>query len=232
MSNITESSIIAIIPARAGSKGIPGKNKKEFLGKPLVLHTIDYALTALNPNHIYLSTDDFEIMDMGKKKRIEIIERPNDLAQDNSTTESAVEHVLKTCTQSPELILILQPTSPLRPENSLKELIDHFYINQFDSLLTISPTHRFFWQIDKIHGKPLYDIHNRPRRQDMEKENIRFVENGSVYAFTYEHFKSTRNRLGGKIGYYIFPEEYSIELDTVSDWTYLETIGNGLKNQL
>ena len=66
----------------------------------------------------------------------------------------------------------------------------------------------------------------------MKKENIRYVENGSVYAFTHEHFKSTGNRLGGKIGYYIFQEEFSIELDTISDWTYLETIGKGLKNQI
>ena len=232
MINYINNSIIAIIPARGGSKGIPGKNKKDFLGKPLVSHSIDYAMSGLKKESIYLSTDDDDIKEIGLNKGIKIVDRPSNLASDEATTESAIDHVLDNCVILPEIIILLQPTSPLRPENSFNKLIEYFVSAQFDSLLTISPTHRFFWQIKGINATPLYDFNNRPRRQDMKEEDIKYIENGSVYAFTFNHFKKTGNRLGGKIGYYIFPEEYSIELDSISDWTYLESIGKSIKDQL
>ena len=69
---------------------------------------------------------------------------------------------------------------------------------------------------------------NRPRRQDMTASDIRYVENGSVYIFTKRHFESTGNRLGGKIGYTIFPEEFSPEIDISSDFVLLEEIAKNL----
>ena len=65
---------------------------------------------------------------------------------------------------------------------------------------------------------------NRPRRQDLERKNIRFVENGSLYIFTYDHFTSMKNRLGGKIGYIEFDEKYSHEIDTELDFKFLEAL--------
>ena len=223
-------SIICIIPARGGSKGIIGKNKKLFFGKPLVDYSIEYALSSLTPDCIFLSTDDKDIMSIGEKKGIKIIDRPEKLAGDDASTESAVNHVLQTNSINADLILILQPTSPLRPKNSLDKLIIYFFKYKFDSLLTISPTHRFFWKINGKIANPLYDIENRPRRQDMNEKNIRFVENGSVYAFTYNHFIKSGNRLGGKIGYFIFPEEFSYELDSITDWEFLESIAKQKEN--
>ena len=70
----------------------------------------------------------------------------------------------------------------------------------------------------------MYDYENRPRRQDIKKENMTFVENGSVYIFTYKHFIKTKNRLGGKIGYIIFPEKYSLEIDSETDFKIIEKL--------
>ena len=69
-----------------------------------------------------------------------------------------------------------------------------------------------------------YDYLNRPRRQDLKRLDMRFMENGSLYIFTRKHFEKTGNRLGGKIGYVEWPEEYSIEIDTVTDIKILEEI--------
>ena len=97
-----------------------------------------------------------------------------------------------------------------------------FFIN--NSLLSISSTHRFFWELNDEIAKPNYDFLNRPRRQDINKEKIKYIENGSVYMFSYDHFFKNNNRLGGKIGYYIFPEECAIEIDSMNEWITLEHI--------
>jgi len=217
--------IIVIIPARGGSKGLPRKNIRSFNNIPLVVHSINYAKECNLVDTIYVSTDDDEIASISSEYGATIIERPQELSGDSATTESAIDHVLSTLEAKPEIIILLQPTSPFRPKNSLKIALDKFIQNNFDSLLSISPTHHFFWSIDEndnINAK--YDYLNRPRRQDLKKENIRFVENGSLYIFTYNHFKSMKNRLGGKIGYIEFDEKYSHEIDTALDFKFLEAL--------
>lgn len=216
--------ITTIIPARGGSKGVPGKNIKDFCGKPLIVHSIEYAIDSKLPDTIYVSTDDERIAEVSKNAGAEIIERPAEIAGDTATTESAIEHALSVMDIQPDIIVLLQATSPLRPKYSLDKALQHFIDGGFDSLLSISPTHRFFWRIEDDIAKPKYDYSNRPRRQDMKPEDIRYVENGSLYILTREHFEKTENRLGGKIGYFIFPEKYSMEIDTNQDFILLETI--------
>ena len=217
--------IIAIIPVRGGSKGLPRKNVLHFNSVPLVVHSIDFAKECSLVNTVYVSTNDDEIASISSNSGAAIIQRPLELSGDSATTESAIEHVLSTLTVKPDIIILLQATSPFRPKNSLKVALDKFIQNDFDSLLSISPTHRFFWSVDEndnINAK--YDYLNRPRRQDLERKNIRFVENGSLYIFTYDHFTSMKNRLGGKIGYIEFNEKYSHEIDTELDFNFLEAM--------
>jgi len=213
--------IIAIIPARGGSKGLPRKNMLPFNGKPLIVHSINYANACSLVNTVYVSTDDDEIASISSHSGASIIQRPLELSGDSATTESAIEHVLSTLKIKPDIIILLQATSPFRPKNSLKVALDKFIQNDFDSLLSISPTHRFFWSVDEndnVNAK--YDYLNRPRRQDLNKIDISFVENGSLYIFKYEHFLSVKNRLGGKIGYIEFDEKYSHEIDTELDFKF------------
>ena len=219
---------ITIIPARGGSKGVPGKNIKDFGGKPLIVHSIEYANASKLNNKVYVSTDDDEIAQISQDAGASIIHRPPEIADDTASTESAIEHALSVMDTQPEIIVLLQATSPLRPEKSLDRALKHFIDGEFDSLLSISPTHRFFWEIEEDIAKPKYDYLNRPRRQDMKIENIQYVENGSLYIFTREHFEKTGNRLGGKIGYTIFSEEYCLEIDTPQDFITLETIDKSL----
>ena len=217
--------IIAIIPARGGSKGLPHKNLLSFNGEPLVVHSINYAKECSLVNNIYVSTDDDEIASVSSNSGASIIQRPSELSGDTATTESAIEHVLSTLEVKPDIIILLQATSPFRPKKSLKVALDKFIKNSFDSLLSISPTHKFFWSIDKNNNiNPKYNYLNRPRRQDLKKDEMSFIENGSLYIFTYEHFISLKNRLGGKIGYIEFNEKYSHEIDTELDFNFLEAM--------
>ena len=170
--------ITAFIPARGGSKGLPGKNIKMFADRPLIVHSIDYALNSNYIDEVIVSTDDADIADIASKAGANIINRPANIASDTSTTESAIEHYLNN-TKQPNIIVLLQPTSPLRPKGSLDKAIEHFKDNQFDSLLSITPTHRFFWRIKD--GKTVsaeYNYLERPMRQNIKADDVRYLENG------------------------------------------------------
>jgi len=223
--------IYAIIPARGGSKGIPRKNIQPFLSKPLLTHSIDYALQAAEIDGIFVSTDDSEILQVSEQAGAEVIHRPIELSGDKATTESAVDHALTTWASThelPDIIVLLQATSPYRPSGSLAIALEKFDTGQYDSLLSISPTHRFFWRVQGDEVRAEYDYLNRPRRQDMKPEDIRYVENGSLYIFTRAHFEASGNRLGGRIGDIVFDEEYSLEIDSWTDLKLLEEIATML----
>ncbi|MCF7808986.1 MAG: acylneuraminate cytidylyltransferase family protein [Candidatus Marinimicrobia bacterium] len=219
--------IYCIIPARGGSKGVPRKNVLPFLGQPLITHSIQYAKSSDLVTRVFVSTDDEEISTISTDAGADIITRPAEISGDTATTEAAIEHALSWWQEHelrPDIIVLLQATSPVRPNGSLDEALKKFQAQGNDSMLSLSPTHRFFWTLNGNRASAGYDYLNRPRRQDMVNSDIRYVENGSVYIFTRDHFQSTGNRLGGDIGYIVFPEEYGIEIDTEADFTLLETI--------
>lgn len=222
--------IIVLIPARGGSKGIPKKNIKKFMGSPLIVHTINYAFSCHEISDVYVTTDNLEISEISKNAGAKIIDRPSNISTDTATTESAIEHALSQINIKPDIIVLLQPTSPLRPEGSLEKGIKKFINEGYDSLLSISPTHKFFWRVSETKTTPKYDYLNRPRRQDLNQNQISYIENGSLYIFSYNHFQKVKNRLGGKIGHIIFPEEYSMEIDTELDFEILQKNAELLKN--
>ncbi|MGM0444387.1 MAG: cytidylyltransferase domain-containing protein [Fibrobacterota bacterium] len=213
----------ALIPARGGSKGVPGKNIRPFLGEPLIVHSIRQAAEAVDD--VWVSTDDEKIARISRGAGAKIISRPRDISTDTATTESAVAHALDEIArlkQPVDRVVLLQATSPLRPKGAVSNALARFEQTRCDSLLSISPTHRFFWRIDGDRAVAEYDFLNRPRRQDMTADDIRYVENGSLYIFTRQSFAAHSNRLGGEIGYVIFDEVYSMEIDTETDFALLE----------
>ena len=224
--------ITIFIPARGGSKGIPNKNIKKFAGKPLIVHSIEYALESRLVSEVMVSTDDSKISEIAIESGATVIKRPPEISTDTSTTESAIKHYINSNKQKPDIIVLLQATSPLRPKGSLDNALNHFQKRGYDSLLSICPTHRFFWRVkgDNTTAYAEYDYLNRPRRQDLSRENVRFVENGSIYIFSREHFEKTGNRLGGKIGYVEWPEEYRIEIDSPLDFKFAEQIFNDINS--
>jgi len=212
-------STIAIVPARAGSKGIKGKNIVPFLGAPLIGHTLVQAQASEKLDHVFVSTDGEEIAQVSREYGVDIIRRPEELAGDQATTESALLHALEEIRQnevSVETVVLLQCTSPLRRAHDIDEAISLVKEEEFDSALSCCENHNFLWQGAVDDGvEPInYDPQNRARRQDFA---MQYQENGSIYVMDVEILDQDECRLGGKIGVHKMPELLSFEIDEPKD---------------
>lgn len=208
--------VVAVIPARGGSKGICKKNIKILKRKPLIEWTIEQALDSRYIDGIYVSTDDEEISKISKNKGVNVIDRPGKISGDTATTESALIHASEYLNNNYDIMILLQCTSPLRSSKQIDEALEKMISEKSDSLLSGYINDRFLWR----GGKSInYDYTNRPRRQDKEWE---FVENGSIYIFKKEILLKYKNRLGGKISQYEMPKWMSFEIDDQFDFDLIE----------
>lgn len=219
---------VVIIPARGGSKGIPRKNIRPLGGKPLIVWSIEQGLAASVADLVIVSTDDPEISEISAKAGAEVIQRPAALSGDEASSESAIAHVFQTLAEqgrSPDNAIFLQCTSPIRVSDAIDEAFAEFVSRKADSLLSVSPSHKFLWKRDRQgFGEPQnYDPHHRPRRQDMEDT---YQENGSLYIFSRGCFERFGNRLGGRIALYVMGEESSYEIDSETDFLIVEMLMN------
>ncbi len=213
------SSVIAVIPARGGSKGVPRKNLREVAGTPLLVHSIGHALAAPGIERVIVSTEDDEIGRVARGARAEVVWRPAELAGDHASSESALEHVLDALTEAgesePEAIVFLQATSPIRPAGAVQAALDVFAESQADSLFSTSPLHGFVWQLTATGPQPIdYDPRRRPRRQDIPEQ---VVENGSIYIFRPWVLRRLGCRLGGTIVTYPMDFLAALQVDTPAD---------------
>jgi len=218
-------SIICIIPARRGSKAIPGKNIIDVSGKPLIAWTIEQAINIEMIDDVYVSTNDKEIADISKQYGAKIIWRPENISDDTASSEQAIIHALDTLKaqngSDPELVVFLQATSPLRKKDDIKNAIQQIINEQADSLISGSRfTDFLFWEKKhEIWESVNFDYKNRGIRQE---RNPQFVENGSIYLFKTEIIRKYNNRIGGKLSLYEMEFRQTWEIDILEDIELIE----------
>lgn len=225
--------IACIIPARGGSKGIPGKNIKNFAGKPLIQWSIEHALNSeLINKGVYVSSDSDDILNASEKAGAKAIKRPDALATDSASSEVALIHAAQTimAQESIDLLVFLQCTSPIRKPQDIDNAIRTLLEEDADSLMSVLEIHDYFmWKKSDDHEEGAqainYDYKNRKRRQDIP---ARYLENGSIYVFKPQILTENNNRLGGKIAMYPMAKFSSLQIDDADEFTLCEAVLRGL----
>lgn len=219
---------VAIIPARGGSKGIPKKNLLMIGGKPLVAWSIEHALNSSKIDSVWVTSDCDEVLSVAKKFGANVILRPKIISGDKSTSEEAWIHAVNEIQKQTEidLIVCMQPTSPIRGRNDLNEAVKMFKSGKFDSILSVTKVEDHFeWRLTSDGAESVnYDYRDRKRRQDIDQK---YLENGSFYIVSPSQLLKDNNRLGGKIGLYQQDKFKMFQIDNIEDVMLCEIILKG-----
>ena len=213
------SKILIIIPARAGSKRIKGKNTRSFNGFPLIEHSIRYAQSYIGGD-IIISTDDKQIGSIAEKYSVTIVWRDESLAQDQTPTTDVVKDVIERVEKSYDFVVLLQPTNPLRPKKMFKEAIKLLQEKKNDSLITVSLCEHKLGKIKQSAFKP-YNYEFGQRSQDLEPL---YYENGLLYLCSYELAKNGKLISENPTAMIIEHPFASVDIDTELDWKWAELI--------
>lgn len=215
------SNVYVIIPARGGSRGVPGKNLHAVGGRPLVAWSIDAGRLIAPLERVIVSTDSPEIAAVAERYGASALERPPELAHDTAPTEPAMTHALDARGAPDEdIVVLLQPTSPLRRASTVRAVVDAVRSGEADSAVTVRRAHDFRWGLaDDGAGVRQYD--RRLRRQDMQPM---FAETGSVYASSIAAFRRSGDRLSGRTRLIEVDTWERLDADTGADLEVLDCL--------
>jgi len=214
--------ILGIIPARGGSKGLLRKNVAILCGRPLIAWTIEKALKSKHLDKVIISTESEDIIKISRKYGAEVIKRPKELARDSTPTIDVVFHILdimKRANYNPNIIVLLQLTSPLRTTEDIDIAIELFLNRKCKSLVSVCEIeHSPYWnfRIEKGYLKSIFgEEYLKKRRQNLPKA---YVPNGSIYISTPEILYNYKSFYSDETIPYIMPIERSIDIDNEIDF--------------
>lgn len=226
--NLSDKKIVALVLAREGSKGIPGKNLVPFCGKPLLWWTLEQLHQCPEINSVWVSSDWKELQDKAIGCDCHIIERPSEISGDSATGESAFVHALPVIakyTGRPDIVLSPNVTSPLRRPTDFSNAIRLFEAGGYDSMFSGVPARDLcLWSrtAQGLHSDS-YDMAD-PNRRRQDTFGLRWIENGSFYLFKPEVLDLGGVRFGSKIGIYEMEPWQIPEIDEPSDLTLCESL--------
>ncbi|MDY7394207.1 acylneuraminate cytidylyltransferase family protein [Aureibaculum sp. 2210JD6-5] len=225
--------ILGLIPARGGSKGVPKKNIKLLGGKPLLQYTTEVALKSKLLSKVVLSSDDDEIIEIGKKLGLEVpYRRPELLADDNSPTLPVIQHMLQFLkdkyNEEFDTVCLLQVTTPFRTVEFLDNAIQKFIKSDVDSLISVQKVpHEYnpHWVFVRNHIGNLEiatgDKEIIARRQELPEA---FHRDGSIYITKTETLLKKKSLYGDSVAHIESPKESYVNIDTIDDWKKAEII--------
>ena len=222
--------MIAIIPARGGSKGLPGKNIRPLCGKPLIAHTIDCARQAKTIDRVIVSTDDPEIAEVARQSGAEVpFLRPAHLASDTAQAVDAYIYTIDRLAQESGTdirdFVVLLPTCPLRSPDDIDGAVGLFRERQADSVVSYTPeAHPVRWHRFLGEDGSFEDIFP-PTLANRQEERRSYYPNGAVYVFRSEIIR--RRKYYTERSYaYVMPRDRSVDIDSIDDFAYAEFLMN------
>lgn len=217
--------VLALVPARGGSKGIPDKNIRPLAGRTLLEYAARAASESAVVDRVVLSTDSERVAEEGRRAGLEVpFIRPTELAQDDTPMLPVIDHAVEFLAQhgwDAEIVVLLQPTSPLRTPSHIRAAVQELRESKADSVVTVVELPRhvspdYVMRIDDGRLVPFLDEGARiTRRQDARPA---FVRDGTVYAFWTRTLRETRSIYGHNCRPLVVPARESITIDTQDDW--------------
>ena len=209
-----------LIPARGGSKRIPNKNMIDIAGKPLISYVLDQC--KLITDDVYVSSDDSEILDFCVKSGVNTIVRPEELSTDFSRSEEAIEHFIKEVEDDFDIIVVVQPTSPLLLAKYIEEGLG--MIDNYDTVMSVVKDTPFYWDED---GNPInFKLGDKWRGRTQDR-TIWYKESGAFYITKVKNFMSDHILQNGKVGFVTMNKSESIDIDTYEDLELVDKIIRG-----
>lgn len=212
--------VLVVIPARGGSKGLPGKNLLTVGGLPLIVRAVRSARECARVDAVVVSTDDRAIAESARSAGADIVDRPAELAGDTATSESALLHALDAVgagrvDTDPDVVVLLQATSPFIDPVDLDAAIERVLTGDWDVVFSARRTHVFLWRegLDGAAGVN-HDSSVRLRRQDSEPQ---FQETGAFYVMRTAGLREHGHRFFGRVGIQVVPDRAAIEIDSEAD---------------
>lgn len=232
MEDIKKLNIIAVIPARGGSVGVPLKNIRELCGKPLIYYVIIAALASKYLRRVIVSTDHEEITRFSRECGAEVpFRRPADISED-VPTEFVIQHAVKFIEKEEgkkiDIVVTLQATTPLLNNKDIDATIEKVVKENLDSVITVKEVEEYPWWMVKMNDKGLIEpffgqdlLDEITVRQTLEKL---YIPNGGVYATKRDVVMKENRTIGKKCGAIVMPLERSVDIDTELDFKIIETI--------
>ncbi|PBQ31518.1 CMP-N-acetylneuraminic acid synthetase [Sphingobacteriaceae bacterium] len=218
-----------VIPARAGSKGLPGKNTKLLDGKALVSYSLEYALHFVKAEYICVTTDDDKVIELAEKLSIPVsFKRPQELASDTASANDVIKHAIGFFKEKGldfNKVIYLQPTSPFRLYRHLEEALALYEREQPDMVVSVcesglNPYFSLFEEDGNGNLKRSKELPlNVSRRQDVPKT---YMYNGSIYIIRTESLLNGNLHELKSIKKYVMEETYAIDIDNETDWLYAQ----------
>lgn len=223
--------ILATIPARGGSKGVPRKNIKKLGGKPLIAYTIETALKTKCIDRTIVSTDDPEIAEIAKSYGAEVpFLRPSYLAEDNVPALPVIQHLVKELEKEnyePDIVIVLQPTSPFRKSEYIQRAVDKLIETNADCIITLSEVEQHPYRMRKLVGDkpiPLFEIDEKvlyAQRQDFPEI---YMMNGAICACKKEVMMKQTVFYGQDIRAIVIDRLSALDIDTPLDFQIAESL--------
>lgn len=221
--------IVATICARGGSKGVPRKNIRPLCGKPLIVHTIETAQKCRLINRIIVSTDDREIADIARKAGAEVpFMRPKELAQDDTAKLPVIKHAiqfLESQGYSPDIVVDLDPTSPLRTDKDIEACIRMVMAGEADNVFSVTRANKspYFNMVEIIDGKVrLVKQLDRPAKRRQDAPEV-YDMNASIYVWKRDALMDNDSLFLENTRIYLMPK-WAIDIDDETDFEFVEYI--------
>lgn len=226
--------VLGLVPARAGSKGVPNKNLRLLGGVPLVGRAIDTARAATHVTRVVLSTDSVEIAAAGRRHNADVpFLRPAEFARDDSPMVDVIRHALTWLEREerycPSIVALLQPTVPFRTASQIDQAIDLLVTSDADSVVSVTAVPEAFrpaWQfrikdgaLESVEGAALSRL--PVRRQDLDAT---YTRDGTIYVFWAERFMRMNSIYGAKTVPLILESRDTVNIDTMADWARAESL--------